>query len=134
MLFLYLSLLVLPLSFVLFERKFDGRRAVYYSGVLGGGAWLGLTLLISDHWSLIVEPILVISFSLISLSVRDERIFKYQPCITQVIFTVALSFNGALFNLGERYLPLMRELFRALADSEIYLQLNCALLCFIFYL
>ena len=61
MIYLYVALLVLPFSFVLFERRLSSRVAVYYSGVLGGGLWAALTLLVSDDWTLICEPLLLIA-------------------------------------------------------------------------
>ena len=127
MIYLYVALLVLPFSFVLFERRLSSRVAVYYSGVLGGGLWAALTLLVSDDWTLICEPLLLIGMSLIALKLNDERLFKYQPCVTQGLVAALLLFNGSLFDLGRRYLPIVRDAFDQLAHFEPYLQLNCRL-------
>ena len=127
MIYLYLTLLILPLSFVLFERRFNSQQAVYYSGVLGGGLWVGLTLLVSNDWTLIAEPIFLILISALSLKVKDENLFKYQPCITQFVVALILFFNGIFFNLGQRYTPIVKDLLKNLAEFEPYLYLNCTL-------
>ena len=127
MIYLYLTLLILPLSFVLFEQRFDSQKAVYYSGVLGGGLWVILTLLVSTDWTLIAEPVILIILSLLALKVKDEIFFKYQPCITQGLVCFALLFNEILFDLGQRYTPIVQDFLKTLSAFEPYLDFNCFL-------
>ena len=127
MIYLYLTLLVLPLSFVVLERRFDSQKAVYYSGVVGGGIWALLTLLVSTDWTLVAEPIILIILSLLALKFKDEILFKYQPCITQGVVCCALLFNEVLFDLGQRYTPIVKDFLKTLSTFEPYLDFNCLL-------
>jgi hypothetical protein len=131
MIYLYLTLLILPLSFVLFERRFNTQQAVYYSGVIGGGIWLLLTLLISRDWTLSAEPLFLIILSAFALKLKNEILFKYQPCITQGVVCIALIFNETLFDLGQRYTPFIYHFLQTLSQSEFYIYFNCSLSRFI---
>lgn len=134
MIYVYLSILILPFTFVLIERRLNTHRAVLYTGVYGGMIWMLLSLMISDDWTLICEPLLLICMSLGSLSIKDEKLFKYQPCVAQSLISVLLLFNGVLFNLGQRYVPIIQDGFARLAEFEPYLWFNCRLSQMIFAL
>ena len=127
MIYLYIALLILPLSFVLIEQKLNAQKAVYYSGVIGGSIWALLTYFLIEDWSFVLEPLMLVVMSLLALQVKKDELFKYQPCITQGILAVILMFNGSLFDLGQRYLPPVQEFVSLLSQFKPYLYFNCYL-------
>ena len=126
-LFVYLAVIIYPISYVVLEKKKGSRAAVLYTSTVGGFLWILLTLLFSEDITFLIEPILLITMGMYALWANNEESFKYQPCVSQTIICILMSFNTVFFNLGMRYKPLLIDTFSLILKFDAYFKFTCSI-------